>query len=146
MVLAMRPTAESRSLCTISCASRAFSMATDAWMESAFQFFVGRSERTTFLIQHLEDTDRLSVAVPHRHREHVVRPIAGLLIHFGIETGIVVCVGNVDDLAGLRNVSGESFAERKTISITSLPRSALDQSRLSVHPPHKAFLGRQQWI
>ena len=70
-------------------------------------------ERSLPLVQELEDAEDLPVLVPHRHAEDIARLVAAFLVDLGVEPGVFVRIGDVDDLAGLGHVARESLPDRE---------------------------------
>src|SRR4030095_16421752 len=62
--------------------------------------FVVLGKRSACFIDAFKYADDVAVPVVHRHAQEIARQIAAQLVDIGIESGIGIGVGNVDDLSG----------------------------------------------
>lgn len=70
--------------------------------------FVVGIEGVSLFVEDLKDPDEITVVPDEGEGDHVACPETGFLVDVGIESGIGVSVGDVDDASGLGGFSGDA--------------------------------------
>src|SRR5207237_7004634 len=78
--------------------------------QRAERILVANREYAGPLVQYLESPDNLAHLVPHRHRQHGARAVAGLAVDAAIKARIAVGIFHVDGVTSEGGVSGNSEA------------------------------------